>query len=119
MELPISLTTLKSNNLEEVRPPNTPRSLRACSAEGIDPNELRYLPESVFKLHELNDHPIKRPDFDQRVQVRHAAHVKSLKRDLRRVQRRFMKQRTEALRKIDVSRSNKHHIRRLATTTEL
>ena len=97
-------------NIKNIRPPNTPRSLRACTAEGVDPGELRYLPPSVFELHELNDNPKRQHDFDRRVKLRHDAHIQALHRDMRRCQARYMEQRKVALRKIDISRNNKHRI---------
>ena len=109
----ISLTSMRVNtieNIRKIRPPNTPRSLRACTAEGVDPGELRYLPLSVFELHELNDNPKRQHDFDRRVKLRHDAHIQALHRDMRRCQARYMEQRKVALRKIEISRNNTHRI---------
>jgi hypothetical protein len=106
----ISITQLSKANYEDIIPPTTPRSLRACKAEGIDPGELRFLPLSVFALHELKEHPVKRDNFDHFVQLRHDAHVSTLITDLQKVKRRFKEQKKEALRKLDISRKNKHRI---------
>ena len=106
----VSITQLHSRNFQEIKPPTTPRSLRACAAEGIDPSELRYLPISVFELHELNEHPSKRGNVAHLITVRHETHIKTLKCDLKRVQRRFKEHKKEALRKLEISRSNKHRI---------
>ena len=109
-DLKISITQFKISSIESIVPPNSPRSLRACAAEGIDPSDLRFVPRSVFELHELKENPIKKPNFDKRVALRHAAHLKSLKNDLRRVQKRFLKLRKVALRKQEISKNNKMRI---------
>jgi hypothetical protein len=106
----ISISNLSSTAYQDIKPPTTPRSLRACFAESIDPNELRYLPESVFKLHELNEYPKKRDNFDHYVRLRHQTHIDTLITDLNRVKRRLKEQKKEALRKLDISRRNKRRI---------
>ena len=92
----VSVLQFSAKHIEKCVPPTTPRSLAACRQEGVDPGELRYAPRRVFETVERehqrqlhSDVAVSEADFAGRVDLRHAAHVRHLKRDLSRVQRRW------------------------------